>query len=55
LGKSPFSIFEAVHFISLEQFKGIFATVNGGFATMTVVVSFYKIISAEPLKNHSKS
>jgi hypothetical protein len=39
-----------------SSFVGGFATVNNGFATVTVVLSFYSlIILAESLKNHSKS
>jgi hypothetical protein len=40
----------------LSGFEGGFATVNDGFATVVVVLSFsFLIISAESLKNRSKS
>jgi hypothetical protein len=36
-GKPPPSTFQTMHFTSLERF----ATVKGGFATVTVVFSFF--------------
>ena len=47
---SPPSTFQTVHFTSLERFWRLFATV-----TVVLSFSFFKKISVESLKNHSKS
>jgi len=45
-----------MHFTSLERFLGGFATMNGDFATMMLVLSFYFCnYLTKSLKNHSKS
>jgi hypothetical protein len=47
---------KTVRFISLAGFGRWFCYINGGFATVTAVLSFsFLFISAESLKNHSKS
>jgi len=40
-GKSPSLTFQTVYFTFLERFRTDFATVNGGFAIVMVVLYFF--------------